>query len=74
MMLLEDSELLDGGIFDDEVNFDFYIDEMSKDTITNIVGKYGVQVTAAIKKLGGLEIRMICPSHGFNLERQILLE
>ena len=54
---------LDGGIFDDEVNFDFYIDEMRR-YYANIVGKYGAQVTSAIKKLSGLEIKLICPSHG----------
>ncbi len=29
-----------------------------------IVGKYGPQVTAVLKKLGGLEINTICPLHG----------
>lgn len=31
---------------------------------TNIVGKYGVQVQALLKKLSGLELRAICPLHG----------
>ncbi len=30
----------------------------------NIVGKYGVQVQALLKKAAALEIRMICPLHG----------
>lgn len=30
----------------------------------NIVGKYGVQVQAVLKKLGALEIQIICPLHG----------
>ena len=30
----------------------------------NIVGKYGVQVQAVLKKLAGLEVSMICPLHG----------
>lgn len=30
----------------------------------NIVGKYGAQVQAALKKLAGLDISMICPLHG----------
>ncbi len=30
----------------------------------NIVGKYGVQVQALLKKAAGLDIRMICPLHG----------
>ena len=29
-----------------------------------IVGKYGAQVQAVLKKLGGLDIRAICPLHG----------
>ncbi len=29
-----------------------------------IVGKYGVQVQAVLKKLGGLEVETICPLHG----------
>ncbi len=31
----------------------------------NIVGKYGTQVQALLKKASGLEINMICPLHGF---------
>lgn len=54
---------LDGGIFDDELNFDFYKDETIR-YYTNIVGKYSVQVQRALGKLGGLEIKMICPDHG----------
>ncbi len=30
----------------------------------NIVGKYGAQVQAVLKKLAGLEIKTICPLHG----------
>ncbi len=30
----------------------------------NIVGKYGVQVQALLKKAAGLDIKMICPLHG----------
>ena len=29
-----------------------------------IVGKYGAQVQALLKKLGGLDVRFICPLHG----------
>ena len=28
------------------------------------MGKYGLQVQAALKKLSGLDIAMICPLHG----------
>ena len=31
---------------------------------TNIVGKYGPQVQALLKKAAGLDIAMICPLHG----------
>ena len=31
---------------------------------TNIVGKYGVQVQALLKKAASLDIEMICPLHG----------
>ena len=30
----------------------------------NIVGKYGAQVQAVLKKVGGLDVRTICPLHG----------
>lgn len=61
---------LDGGIFDDELNFNFYEDEMRR-YYSNIVGKFGVQVTNAINKLGGLEIKYICPSHGILWRRDV---
>ncbi|MCL2578843.1 MAG: flavin reductase [Oscillospiraceae bacterium] len=56
---------LDGAIFADEVNFARdYLDETRR-YYTNIVGKYGVQTQALLKKAAGLEIEMICPLHGF---------
>lgn len=56
---------LDGALFADEVDFDRdYLDEARR-YYTNIVGKYGVQVQAALKKLMALDIDMICPLHGF---------
>ncbi len=36
-----------------------------------IVGKYGVQVQAALKKLGGLDIKTICPLHGPVLDENL---
>ncbi|MCU4175106.1 FprA family A-type flavoprotein [Carboxylicivirga sp. N1Y90] len=54
---------LDGGIFDDELDFEHYVDEMRR-YYSNIVGKYGNPVQKALKKLGGLDIKMIAPSHG----------
>lgn len=56
---------IDGNIFADEVDFDHrYMDEARR-YYTNIVGKYGVQVQALLKKASGIEIKMICPLHGY---------
>ena len=55
---------LNGHLFSDEVDFfGDYLDEARR-YYTNIVGKYGPQVTALLKKAAGLDIRMICPLHG----------
>jgi flavorubredoxin len=54
---------LDGGVFDYELNINFYEDEMRR-YYSNIVGKYGMQVQMALKKLANLEFEYICPSHG----------
>ena len=54
---------LDGPIFDDEINWDFYESETRR-YYSNIVGKHSKQVQVAIKKLAGLDISMICPVHG----------
>lgn len=54
---------LDGGIFDDEINLDFYEVETMR-YFTNIVGKYCAHTQRAIKKLADLEIRMIAATHG----------
>ncbi len=55
---------LNGNIFADEVNFETeYLDDARR-YYTNIVGKYGTQVQALLKKAAKLEIAMICPLHG----------
>ena len=54
---------LDGGIFDDEINFDFYHDEMLR-YYSNIVGKYSPMVQKALAKLAGVEVKCICATHG----------
>ncbi|EUB26306.1 FprA family A-type flavoprotein, partial [Fusobacterium sp. CM22] len=51
---------LDGGVFDDEVNTDFFTDEMRR-YYSNIVGKFGAPVNAVLKKLSSVEISCICP-------------
>ena len=55
---------LNGNIFDDEIDFDRDWLSDARRYYTNIVGKYGPQVQAAMKKLGALDIKIICPLHG----------
>ena len=52
---------LSGELFADEYKLD--LPEMRR-YYTNIVGKYGEQVVAVLKKAENLEIKMICPLHG----------
>ncbi len=55
---------LAGNVFSDEVDFENkWLDEARR-YYTNIVGKYGPQVQAALKKALALDIQMICPLHG----------
>ena len=56
---------LNGHIFADEVDFMHdWLDEARR-YYTNIVGKYGPQVQAVLKKASELEINYVCPLHGF---------
>lgn len=55
---------LNGNIFNDELNFDRDWLADARRYYSNIVGKYGPQVQAALKKLSSLEIETICPLHG----------
>ncbi len=55
---------LNGHLFADEVNFDRDWLDDARRYYCNIVGKYGMQVQAALKKLSALSIRTICPLHG----------
>ena len=62
---------LDGAVFADEADFEKdYLDEARR-YYCNIVGKYGSQVQAVLKKAAGLDIAMICPLHGFVWRREI---
>ena len=55
---------LEGSIFADESDFEQnYLDEARR-YYANIVGKFGVQVQAVLKKAAGLEISMLLPLHG----------
>ena len=62
---------LNGALFADEV--DFFADYLkeARRYYTNIVGKYGTQVQALLKKASTVEINMICPLHGFVWRRNI---
>ncbi len=54
---------LDGGIFDDEVDIEYFEGEILR-YFSNIVGKYCVPVQKAIAKLKGVEIAVIASTHG----------
>jgi flavorubredoxin len=54
---------VDDEVIDNEDTFEEYRDEMIR-YYSNIVGKYGTPVQAALKKLSGLEIKRICSTHG----------
>ena len=55
---------LNGNIFNDQVDFEGYYLSEARRYYTNIVGKYGVQVQMALKKLSTLDIKVIVPLHG----------
>ena len=48
-----------------------YLDEARR-YYTNIVGKYGPQVLAVLKKAAALDIKMICPLHGWVLTGDLI--
>ncbi|MGL4364400.1 MAG: FprA family A-type flavoprotein [Bacteroidales bacterium] len=55
---------LDGGIFDDEIDFERdYQNEMLR-YYSNIVGKYSAMVQKAFAKVGHLNLKYICSTHG----------
>ena len=55
---------MDGNIFADEVNFEREWLDDARRYYANIVGKYGVQVQAVLKKAATLPIETIAPLHG----------
>ncbi len=55
---------LHGSIFADELPFGAAEFSEARRYYTNIVGKYGVQTLALLKKAAGLDIQMLCPLHG----------
>lgn len=54
---------LNGAVVDTDMNPERYFPEMVR-YYSNIVGKYGVHVQRALKKLSSLKIATICPTHG----------
>lgn len=54
---------LNGGIIDSQINCDGFWLEMVR-YYSNIVGKYGVPVQNALKKLAGVRLDYICSTHG----------
>lgn len=55
---------LNGNIFNDEIRFEEEWLSDARRYYANIVGKYGAQVQALLKKAAALDIQMICPLHG----------
>jgi len=55
---------LNGNIFADEVDFEKNFMDEARRYYTNIVGKYGIQVQAILKKMASLEIAALLPLHG----------
>ena len=55
---------LGGNLYADEVNFPTEWLDDARRYYTNIVGKYGTQVQALLKKAATIEIETICPLHG----------
>ena len=55
---------IDAGIFADEYDFEKDFLDEARRYYANIVGKYGMQVQAVLKKAQTIDIKMICPLHG----------
>ncbi len=62
-----------GTLFDDEIRLDSEWMSDARRYYTNIVGKYGMQVQAVMKKAAALDIAMIAPLHGVVWRSQIPL-
>ena len=62
---------LNGAIIDKDMCLDIYWSEMRR-YYASIIGKYGAPVQAAIKKLTGLPISLICSTHGPVWKEEIL--
>ena len=61
---------IDEEVIDEEGTFEQFRDEMTR-YYACIVGKYGIPVQTALKKLGGLPIKRVCSTHGPVWEKNI---
>ena len=61
---------LNGGCIDKNINTEIYMGEMRR-YYSNIVGKFGNPVQKALQKCSGLDIKMICSTHGPVWEEKI---
>lgn len=61
---------LNGAVIDSDMDISLYLSEAYR-YYSNIVGKYGTFVERAVKKLEGIEIGTICPTHGPVWRREI---
>jgi flavorubredoxin len=61
---------IDEDVIDDDGTFEQFRDEMTR-YYACIVGKYGIPVQTALKKLGGLQINRVCSTHGPVWEKNI---
>ncbi len=55
---------LNGNMFADEVPFETEWLSDARRYYTNIVGKYGKNVQDVLKKAAGVDIKILCPTHG----------
>ena len=61
---------LDGDYLDEYISTDRFWSEMRR-YYACIVGKYGAQTQALLKKLSSLETNTVCPSHGLVWQKEI---
>jgi flavorubredoxin len=55
---------LSGNLFIDQTDFENAFADETRRYYANIVGRYGMQVQALLKKFAGVDIHMICSLHG----------
>ncbi len=54
---------LDGGIFDDQMDLEFYDDQILR-YFSNIVGMHSQSVQTALNKLSNVDVNTVAPTHG----------